>query len=66
MAREVEMVEVDHVEQRFETAKAYGVTEGEVDDDGKEVIIWLPKSQVQKEGNVFHVPEWLAKEKGLI
>lgn len=66
MARESEMVEIDHVEQKFETAKAYGVTEGELDDDDKEVIIWLPKSYVDKDGKTFLVPEWLAIEKGLV
>ncbi len=46
-----------------ETDKAYGVTE---DEDGE--IIWLPKSQVEwdEDSTTMAMPEWLAKDKGLI
>lgn len=40
-----------------------------IDDHGnpREDWVWLPKSQVQRDGdNVFTMPEWLAKDKGLI
>lgn len=45
-----------------ETANAYCIT-----DDGRKQI-WLPKSQCQweEDGNVMVMPEWLAKDKGLI
>jgi hypothetical protein len=48
-------------ELRFETEKAYKIFDGD-----KEV--WLPKSQVEydPESKSFAMPEWLAKEKGLI
>lgn len=51
------------LEYRYETARAYLVHDGKQDH-------WLPKSQVEmhEEGkaHIFVVPEWLAKEKGLI
>ncbi len=53
-------------ELRHETEKAFGVYEGEIDDKGKPVLIWLPKSQVERDGDIFTMPEWLAKDKGLI
>jgi len=28
--------------------------------------VWLPKSQVTRSGNDFHIPVWLAKKKGLV
>jgi hypothetical protein len=45
-------------ELRRETEKAWLVFDG-----SKEV--WLPKSQVERERNVFTMPSWLAGEKGL-
>jgi hypothetical protein len=42
-----------------ETDKAFHV------DDGDHRV-WLPKSQVERDGQTFTLPEWLAKEKGLI
>lgn len=55
------------LEIRRETAKAYLVFDGDAE-------AWLPKSQVKihapdpdaEELVPFDVPEWLAKEKGLI
>lgn len=46
---------------RHETGKAYLIFDGT-----KEV--WLPKSLVERdaEHNTFAMPEWLAKDKGLI
>lgn len=47
-------------ELRYETERAYLVFDGI-----KEV--WLPKSMcVQNEDDTFTLPEWMAKEKGLI
>lgn len=47
-------------ELKHETAKAYLVNDGAKD-------VWLPKSQVEhNDDNTFTMPEWLAKEKGLI
>ncbi len=44
-----------------ETPKAFLV------DAGMKEKIWLPKSQVEKnDDGTFAMPEWLAKEKGLI
>lgn len=42
-----------------ETDKAYLVSDGDV-------TVWLAKSQVNYDGDEFSVPEWLAKEKGLV
>lgn len=48
-------------ELRRETDKAYCIFDGD-----KEV--WLPKSQVEHDlsDGTFAMPEWLAKDKGLI
>ena len=53
-----------YFEIEHETEKAYLVSDGENK-------IWLPKSQVEvikelKEGAEFEIPEWLAKDKGLV
>lgn len=42
-----------------ESDKAWKVT----DDDQ---TFWLPKSQVERDGDTYTLPEWLATEKGLI
>lgn len=49
-------------ELKVETEKAFLIDGG----DGKPV--WVPKSQVEynTEDKTFAMPEWLAKEKGLI
>jgi len=56
-----------------ETEKAYQVTEGLTDKEGKEIKHWLPKSQCQvDEGTetsttkavIFTIPRWLVEEKG--
>lgn len=47
-------------ELKGETDKAFRLFDGDKD-------IWVPKSQVQWVGkNLWELPEWLAKEKGLI
>jgi hypothetical protein len=49
------------------TEKALGIWEGEVDDNGRKVLIWVPLSQVEDNGDgTITMPEWLAKDKGLI
>jgi hypothetical protein len=49
---------------KYQTERAYLL------DFGEEESMWLPKSQVEyhKEGNneIVTMPEWLAKERGLI
>lgn len=55
------------------TAKAVLVTEGLLDDKGKQINHWLPFSQIEPEpeaieiGKVceFTIPQWLIEEKGL-
>lgn len=47
------------VELRHETPRAYLVFDG-----AREV--WLPKSQCEFADGTVTLPEWLAKEKGLI
>jgi S1 domain len=53
------------VQVKHETAKAYLVNDGAKD-------VWLPKSQVElddsqgDEAAIVTMPEWLARDKGLI
>lgn len=60
-----------------ETEKAICVSDGTLDDKGKRVDHWLPKSQIEYEFDngrstterklvTITAPEWLLKEKGLI
>lgn len=42
-----------------ETTAAYRVTDGTK-------TVWIPKSQCERDGDTFTMPEWLGKEKGLI
>lgn len=65
--REAKKIEVS-VTMKHETDRAILVLDGDRE-------VWLPKSQVSIEGDEFpepgesaelFVPEWLAKEKGLI
>jgi len=60
----------------MDTIEFYGTLEHETDKaylvfDGREKI-WIPKSQVKKCQNIkeddweFTIPEWLAREKGII
>ena len=48
---------------KHETAKAWLINDGTKD-------VWIPKSQSEIEGDadrcVITIPEWLAKDKGLI
>lgn len=48
------------LELRHETKFAFLVHDGDRE-------VWLPKSQVEYHNdNIFTLPEWLAKDKGLI
>ncbi len=61
------LVDVDAVELKRETEKAYGLSQGELDANDREIIIWVPKSQVERnQDGTFTMPEWLAMDKGLI
>lgn len=47
-------------ELRHETERAYLIFDGAQE-------VWLPKSQAERNSDgTFTLPEWLAKEKGLI
>lgn len=66
MARNHDIIEIA-AEPRGETEKAFRVYAGENDKQGREVHVWLPKSQVEDNGDgTYSMPEWLATEKGLI
>jgi uncharacterized protein YpmB len=68
MKKNHELVDIDTVKLQHETEKAYGLSQGEVDPKtNKEILIWVPKSQVQNNGDgTFTMPEWLAIDKGLV
>lgn len=43
------------------------IFQGELDENDKEVWVWLPTSQIENNNDgTFTLPEWLAKDKGLI
>jgi hypothetical protein len=48
-----------YLELIHQTEKAYLVSDGDNN-------IWLPKSQVEYDGEEFSIPEWLAIDKGLV
>lgn len=50
------------VQLHHETPKAWLVS----DDGDKARAVWIPKSQAEFADGVVTMPEWLAKEKGLI
>lgn len=54
-------------EKRMDREKSIALFAGDYDDDGKEVWVFVPKSQVEENGDgTFTMPEWLALDKGLI
>lgn len=54
-------------EVRKETDKGIAIWDGEEKPDGSELWTWLPKSAVEvNDDGTVTMPEWLAKEKGLI
>jgi len=66
MERDIKLIDIAAKLER-ETEKAFGVDAGMCNLRGEPVLTWLPKSQVEdnKDGT-FAMPEWMAKEKGLI
>lgn len=55
------------LELRQDREKSFAVWNGARDGNDKEIWIFLPKSHVENNGDgTFTMPEWLAKEKGLI
>lgn len=50
------------VQLHHETPKAWLVS----DDGDRTKAVWIPKSQAEFENGILTMPEWLAKEKGLI
>ncbi len=54
-----ENVKVPFVEVLHETDRAYLIR------FEQDLTVWLPDSQVQIDGRVVEMPEWLAVEKGL-
>lgn len=54
-------------EKHMERENAIAIYDGRNDENGKEIWTWLPKSQIEDNGNgTFTLPEWLAYEKELI
>lgn len=64
-----DLIEVE-VEFRMEKGGGIAVFNGDFKEDEygnqREDWIWLPKSLVERDGNIFTMPEWLAQDKGLI
>ena len=59
------------LEPRLRRDKAQAFFQGELDEDDKEIWIWLPLSQIEVEVQdsrlvTVSLPEWLAIEKELI
>lgn len=60
------------LEKRMIKGKAQAFYTGELDENNREVWVWLPLSQIEIaeiNGNSIvevSLPEWLAKDKGLI
>ena len=54
--------------KRIEKGGGTAHFQGELDpQNGREIWIWVPTSQIQDNGDgTFTLPEWLAKDKGLI
>lgn len=59
--------------RRAEREKAIAFWQGDRDDTGREVWVWLPISQIEIDGPdhrgatvTVSLPEWLAKDKELI
>lgn len=50
------------VQLHHETAKAWLVS----DDGDRDNAVWIPKSQAELADGVLTLPDWLAKDKGLI
>lgn len=66
MARSTEKIELSDYRIEVETERAYGLWAGDIDENDRKVLTFVPKSQVEVEDGVVRCPEWLAMEKGLI
>lgn len=71
MSTSWDIIDVDDLELRMSKGKAQAFFMGELDEDDKEIWIWLPLSQIsiaKGEGNMVTVslPECIAYDKGLI
>lgn len=55
-------------EKRMEKGGGIALFQGNMNEEtGREEWVWVPKSQVEDNGDgTFTMPEWLAKDKGLI
>lgn len=55
-------------EKRMEKGGGIALFQGELDPkNNREIWIWVPASQVEDNGDgTWAMPEWLAKDKGLI
>lgn len=66
MKRKHDIVTVE-ASKRMEGDDVLAVSIGNIDEHGREVWHWLPKSQIEDHHDgTFSMPEWLAIEKGLI
>lgn len=66
MKRNHDLVDVDG-EFRMQKGDGIAIYTGVDDDNGREVWVWLPVSQVENNRDgTFTMPEWLAVEKGLV
>lgn len=64
---ESNIIDVD-AEKRIERGGATALFQGKTDpQNGREIWIWIPTSLIQDNGDgTFSMPEWVAKQKGLI
>jgi len=55
-------------EKRMEKGGGTALSQGEIDPKtNREIWVWLPTSQIEDNGDgTWAMPEWLAKDKGLI
>lgn len=62
-----ELVDVDDRICAVDTGKAYGLWDGTTyNRRGGKHLVWVPSSLVERDGNVFTMPFWLAKDNGLV
>lgn len=62
----IALAEVE-AELGWETDKAFGLDVGRHDRRGQKILIFVPKALVEDNGDgSYTMPEWLAKDKGLI
>lgn len=55
------------LDARMVKGKAQAFSQGEIDENDREIWIWLPLSQIEiNDDGTVSMPEWLAHDKGLI